>query len=185
MAACQSFNSKQFTKPRKNVQLCSSVSHRSASVGLHGSRPSLHLQRAPPDDRHGPHGERLQTTATDLQTSTSRRPPRTSWRAPPSPLLKQDTIYFNTGDFFSSLTQMSIAYLLPFCAFLRSIISYKLPNPATHLIFIRTLVLVAENAWLTSQSQPMTELQFYSEPFDHSKEEFIGCAAPRLTRLFL
>jgi hypothetical protein len=82
---------------------------------------------------------------------------------------------------------MSIAYLLPFCAFLRSIISYKLPNPATHthLIFIRTLVLVAENAWLTSQSQPMTEFQFYSEPFDHAKEEFIGCAVPRLTRLFL
>ena len=54
-----SFNSKQFTKPRKNVQLCSSVSHRSASVGLHGSRPSLHLQQAPPDDRHGPPDDRL------------------------------------------------------------------------------------------------------------------------------
>ena len=156
------------------MQLCSSVSHRSASVGLHGL-PSIC-------------SERLQTTATDLQTSTSRRPPRTSRRAPPappSPLLKQDKIYLNTGDCFSSLTQMSIAYLLPFCAFLRSIISYKLPNPATHLIFIRTLVLVAENAWLTSQSQPMTEFQFYSEPFDHAKEEFIGCAVPRLTRLFL
>ncbi|CAL8386015.1 unnamed protein product [Gadus morhua 'NCC'] len=57
-------------------------------------------RRAPPDDRHGPHGERLQTTATDLTASASRRPP-------PSPLLKQDTIHLNTGDFFSSLTQMT------------------------------------------------------------------------------
>ena len=69
--------------------------------------------------------ERLQTTATDLTASTSRRPPRTSRRTPPSFLLKQDTIYFNTGDFFSSLTQMSVAYLLPYWEFLRSIISYK------------------------------------------------------------
>ncbi|CAL8388381.1 unnamed protein product [Arctogadus glacialis] len=68
---------------------------------------------SPPDDRHGEH---LQTTATDLTATTSRRPP---WRAPPSTLLKQDTIYFNTGDFFSSLTQISVAYLLPYWAFLR------------------------------------------------------------------
>ncbi|CAL8372029.1 unnamed protein product [Boreogadus saida] len=70
-------------------------------------RPPRTSRRAPPDDRHRPHGEHLQTTATDLTASTSRRPPRTSRRAPPSPLLKQDTIYFNTGDYFSSLTQMT------------------------------------------------------------------------------
>ncbi|CAL8373870.1 unnamed protein product [Boreogadus saida] len=46
-------------------------------------RPPRTSRRAPPDDRHGPHGEHLQTTATDLTASTSRRPPRTSRRAPP------------------------------------------------------------------------------------------------------
>ncbi|CAL8363261.1 unnamed protein product [Gadus morhua 'NCC'] len=51
-----------------------------ASTSRRPPRPS---RRAPPDDRHGPHGEHLQTTATALTASTSRRPPRTSRRAPP------------------------------------------------------------------------------------------------------